>query len=115
MRVFTWHCGASVLVDDAYEKFDVKAETLYKAFDEAFKYVRNSKVLDEGTLSIDMDLYEMAKALGDLASESNEDWEPVMLLEDLESCKGKHELLCTLESIVCNANLEGKLSQEENK
>lgn len=104
MKEFTWHCGASSLVDDNYIKFDVKATTIDDAFWKAYKYAHNNNVIDTGTLDINMDLKELAIELGNMASEDDEEWTPNMLLEELESIKDKRELICTLEWIVSNAN-----------
>lgn len=101
-KEFTFHCGASVLVDDAYARWDVKAKNPIEAWDKAMKHAINSNVLDDGTVDCDMDLNEMAIALGNMASEDESEWEPVRLLEELESVKEKKDLICTLESIVCN-------------
>lgn len=101
-REFTWNCGASVLVDDAYETWQVKAKTLEDAWNKAMEHSLKSSVLDDGTVDVEMDIKELAVALGNMASEDESEWEPVRLIEELEECKGKKDLICTLESVVCN-------------
>jgi len=106
MKEFTFHCGASSLVDENYIKFDIKAKGIEEAWCKAMDHIRESSVLDEGTLDIEIDTKELAIALGNLAADNDKDWEPVMLLQELEECKGKTELMSTLEWIVSNANKE---------
>lgn len=111
MREFTFHCGASVLVDDAYATWDIKETHLYNALDKAYKHLDENPVLDTGTLDVTMDIKDLAKALGDLAAGDNEDWEPVELVSELEKIKDCYELIVTLEMIVSEANKEGKYNE----
>lgn len=104
-KEFTWHCGASSLVDDNYIKFDIKATNVLEAQEKAFKYAMDSKVLDGGSVDMEMDITELARELGNLAADdSDDDWSPVYLTSELESVKGCKELMSTLEWIVSNAN-----------
>lgn len=105
MKEFTFHCGADCLVDNVYHKFDIKANGVEEAWCKAMDHIRESKVLDEGTLDIEMDKRELAIALGNLAADNDKDWEPVMLLQELDEVKDKKELISTLEWIVSNANV----------
>jgi len=115
MREFTWNCGASVLVDDAYSKWDIKAETVEEAYIKAMEHIRSvngkqkGNIIDEGTLDISMDITELAREMGNLASGNDDDWTPVQLTREIEECSHCRELIGTLEWIVCNANKEGKL------
>lgn len=107
MKNFLWHCGASVLVDDAYSKLDVIAPNPASAYGQCFEKVRNDIVLDEGTIDVRMDTKELARELGNLAIEDDSYWEPVELTRELEEISDKEELIATLEWIVCNA-INGK-------
>ena len=109
MKDFTWHCGASVLVNDAYSTWEVKAPTLNEAYGKALDKVMNSSVLDSGTLDMHMDVKELARELGNIASDNTDDWEPTELIKELESISDKYELISTLEWIVSNANKKGEL------
>lgn len=103
-KEFTFHCGASSLVDDNYIKFDIKANGVEEAWFKAMDYVMKSSVLDGGTLDMEMDIKQLATALGNLAADDDKDWEPIRLLQELEKVKDKTELISTLEWIVSNAN-----------
>lgn len=105
-KEFTWHCGASSLVDENYIKFDIKANGIEEAWCKAMDHINKTNVLDEGTLEMEMDTRDLAIALGNLAADNDKDWEPVMLLQELEKVKDKKELMSTLEWIVSNANKE---------
>lgn len=104
MKEFTWHCGASVLVDDAYATWDVKATSIEDAWYKAIEHAINSNVLDSGSLDMEMDIKELATELSNMAIEDNNDYVSDMLLEELESIKDKKELITTLELLVCNNN-----------
>lgn len=101
-KEFTFHCGASSLVDDNYIKYDIKGNNVAEVWYKAVKYAEDSKVLDGGSVDCEMDTRELAIALGNLASNNYDEWEPTMLLEELNNIKANcPELMCTLENIVC--------------
>lgn len=103
-KEYTFHCGASVLVDDAYVKFDVKAHNPMEAFGYAMTYVTQSNALDAGSVDIEMDTVELATALGDIASGDYSAWEPKQLVKELEIIKADerfYDLIETLECLVC--------------
>ena len=104
MKEFTQNCGVGVLVDDAYATFEVKASTIKEAYEKAYAFMSKANVYDEGSLEIHMDVTELAKELGNLASEDNSEWEPVELTREINALDKNSELYNTLEWIVCNAN-----------
>lgn len=108
-KEFLFHCGASVLVDDAYATWECKAKTVEEAFMMAMEHAQKSSVLDSGTVHTHMDQKDLARELGNIASENDDDWTPVLLVEEIEKLDVNGELYGTLEWIVSNANKKGEI------
>lgn len=111
MRQLTWHCGASVLVDDAYQTWDVKAPTISEAWDKAYEELQKSNVLDTGSLDIYLDVRQMTMMIGNLASDDNNPYEPSPIdLDRFDNLRKNDPILYgDLEWIISNANKEGRL------
>lgn len=106
MKEFRFEISASVLVDhDAEFKSEITATNYDEAYAKAQAIIKAEKVLDEGTLIINMNTEDLARELGNMAANDDEPWVPVELTRELERVKDDcQELYATLEFVVLNAN-----------